>query len=136
MICLDTTYFIDMIRNPSAIAEITKKIDERGRAATTVFNVFEAYIGSFGVKDKEREEKIKDKLNKAFRRLEILDFAYNDAIKAAEIGGTLLKTGRGIGADAITAAIAVNNGCSAIVTKNVVHFKAIKQITGLDIIEY
>ncbi|MCS4541546.1 MAG: type II toxin-antitoxin system VapC family toxin [Euryarchaeota archaeon] len=136
MICLDTTYFVDLIKNPDAIRDITQKIDEEGGAATTVLNVFEAYIGAFAVKDDKTRKKIKEKLDKAFNRVEILDFKYRDALKASEIGGTLLRSGREVGADAITAAVALNNGYSTVVTRNIKHFELIKEVIKIDIQRY
>lgn len=49
MKCLDTTYFIDMIRRPDAIRDLTKKLDAEGIHATTVINVYEAPLGAFAV---------------------------------------------------------------------------------------
>jgi len=59
-----------------------------------------------------------------------------DALKAAEIGGALLKKKKTVGADAITAAIAINNGCEAVVTRNKKHFEWIKDLTGLEVETY
>lgn len=135
MKCLDTTYFVDLIRKPSAIRNITTRLDEEGRCATTVFNVYEALFGSYAVDD-AKGEKIRDKISKAANRLEVLEFRYVDALKASEIGGALLKKKKRVGADAITAAIAINNGCEAIVTRNKKHFGWIKDLTGLEVVTY
>jgi len=135
MKCLDTTYFIDMIRRPDAIRDLTKRLDAEGIHATTVINVYEALICAFAVGG-EKGEKMKDKLMRAFNKLEILDFTYKDAVLAAEIGGKLLRMGKKVGDDAIIAAIAINNGCEAIVTRNEKHFKLIEQITGLKVEGY
>ncbi|MBU2617769.1 MAG: type II toxin-antitoxin system VapC family toxin [Euryarchaeota archaeon] len=135
MKCLDTTYFIDLIRRPSAIRDITMKLDEEGGCATTVFNVYEALFGSYAI-DKLKGEKIRDKISKVVNRLEVLEFRYVDALKASEIGGTLLKNGNMVGADAITAAIAINNGCEAVVTRNKQHFEWIRDLTGLEVEAY
>jgi len=132
MKCLDTTYFVDLVRKPSAIRDITTRLDEEDRCATTVFNVYEALFGSYAVDD-EKGEKIREKISKAANRLEVLEFRYVDALKAAEIGGALLKKKKRVGADAITAAIAINNGCEAVVTRNKKHFGWIKDLTGLEV---
>jgi predicted nucleic acid-binding protein len=83
MKCIDTTYFVDLIRRPSAIRAITKELDEEGVHATTVFN------------------------------------------------GTLAHKGKYVGADAIIAAIAINKGCEAVVTRNEEHFRWLEEISGL-----
>lgn len=136
MKCLDTTYLIDLIRNPSALKEITERIDQEERVAITVFNIFEAYLGAFAIEDKEKAEKIKDKLDKAVNRIEILEFSYKDAIRASQIAGSLLKDGKEVGADAITAAIALNNGYNEIVTRNKKYFELIGEVTGLKVEVY
>ncbi|MDI6640321.1 MAG: type II toxin-antitoxin system VapC family toxin [Methanocellales archaeon] len=135
MKCLDTTYFIDLIRRPPAIRDITMKLDEEGGCATTVFNVYEALFGSYAI-NKLKGEKIRDKISKVVNRLEVLEFRYVDALKASEIGGMLLKNGKMVGADAITAAIAINNGCEAVVTRNKQHFEWIRDLTGLEVEAY
>ncbi len=57
MKCIDTTYFVDLIRRPSAIRAITQDLDEEGVHATTVFNVYEALFGAYAIKDEEKREK-------------------------------------------------------------------------------
>lgn len=135
MKCIDTTYFVDLIRRPQSIRKISKKLDDEGIHATTAFNVYEAFFGAYNVKEGNRE-KIVDKLNRAMERLEILDFTHNDALLAAKIGGELARNGKHIGADAIIAAIAVNNGCKAIVTTNEKHFKWTEEIIELKVETY
>ncbi|NQE46376.1 tRNA(fMet)-specific endonuclease VapC [ANME-1 cluster archaeon GoMg2] len=130
MKCIDTTYFVDLIRRPSAIRTITQKLDNEG--VPTIFNVYKALFGAYSLKDEDKREKAKAKLNKAISRLEVLDFDYNDAVKAAKLGGTLTHR-KHVGADAIIAAIALNKGCEAVVTRNEEHFRWIKELTGLSV---
>nr|MDO8082645.1 type II toxin-antitoxin system VapC family toxin [Candidatus Freyarchaeota archaeon] len=136
MKCIDTTYFVDLIRKPDAIKELTKKLDDEGIHATTAFNIFEALFGAYAVKEDEKRVKIIDKLARAFERMEVLSFRYSDAILAAKIAGELARNGKRVGADAVIAAIAINNGCKAIVTKNDKHFKWIEETTGLKVETY
>ena len=72
-------------------------------------------------------------MKKAIGRMEVLDFDYTDAVKAAELGGTLAHKGKHVGADAIIAAIAINKGCEAVVTRNEEHFRWIEGISGLSV---
>jgi predicted nucleic acid-binding protein len=134
MFCLDTTYFIDLIRNSKIIKPITKKI-EREPLFTTTFNLFETQIGSYSIKNEEFRNKAIEKLNKAFDRMEVLPFLKEDALKAAEIAGILRRKGKIVGADAIIAAIALNNGCT-VVTRNYNHFQWLSEETGLEVIFY
>jgi predicted nucleic acid-binding protein len=134
MFCLDTTYFVDMIRNPILIERVTKRI-ENDFLYTTTFNVFEVQLGSYSIRDERIRKASIEKLNRIFKRIEILPFLEGDALKAAEISGNLKRKGKSVGADAIIAAVALNNGC-AVVTRNKNHFQWIKEETGLDAIFY
>ncbi len=116
MKCLDATYFIDLVRRPGAIRKLTEKLDAEGVHATTTINVFEALFGAFKVHG-EKGEKMKRKLTEAFSRLEIPEFSYRDAVLAAEIGGKLRKKNKNVELDVLTAAIAIDNGCEAVVTR-------------------
>ncbi|KYK35415.1 MAG: type II toxin-antitoxin system VapC family toxin [Theionarchaea archaeon] len=134
MFCLDTTYFVDLIRNSKMIKPITKKIGNEP-LFTTTFNLFEAQIGSYSIKNEELRNKAIDKLNKTFDRIEVLPFLKGDALKAAEIASILRRRGKVVGADVITAAIALNNGCT-VVTRNRDHFQWISEETGLEVVFY
>lgn len=134
MFCLDTTYFIDLIRNPKMIKPITKRIVNES-LSTTVFNLFEVRMGSYSIRNEELKNKAIDKLNRTFDRIEVLLFLKRDALKAAEIAGILKRRGRIVGVDAITAAIALNNGCT-VVTRNRNHFQWISEETGIEVVFY
>ena len=134
MFCLDTTYFVDLIRNLRIIKPITERIENKP-LFTTTFNLFEAQIGSYSIKNEELRNKAIDKLNKTFDRIEVLPFLKGDALKAAEIAGILKRRGKVVGVDVITAAIALNNGCT-VVTRNCSHFQWISEETGLEVIFY
>ncbi|MBS7251570.1 MAG: type II toxin-antitoxin system VapC family toxin [Candidatus Freyarchaeota archaeon] len=136
MKCIDTTYFVDLIRRPNILRELTTKLDDEGIHATTVLNVYEALFGAYALKDDEKREKIIHKLREALERLEVLSFRYDDAVLAAKIAGELARNGKRVGVDAVVAAIAINNGCKAIVTKNEKHFTWIMEITGLRVETY
>lgn len=136
MKCLDTTCLIDSIGDPDSVAEITRKLERKDTLATTTYNIFEAFFGAYAVKSASTKNKIIEKLEKFLEPIQILPFDLRDAIKAAEIGGTLRKKGKVVGADAITAAIALNKGCDGIVSRNRSHFMEIEKATGLKLVEY
>jgi len=89
MFCLDTT-FVDLIQNPNVIEMVTKEI-ETDFLCTTTFNVFEAQVGSYALKDKGMRKKAIEKLNRVLNRIEILPFLEEDALRAAEITGNLRR---------------------------------------------
>jgi predicted nucleic acid-binding protein len=86
-----------------------------------VLILFEAQMGSYSIKNEELRNKAIDKLNKTFDRIEILPFLKGDALKAAEIADILRRRGKIVSVDVITAAIALNSGCT-VVTRNRNHF--------------
>lgn len=136
MICLDTTYLWDWIADPSRIVTITKELEGKEILATTSHNVFEAFLGAFAVDNKTLGARMIDKLERALVPVHVLPFDSEDAVKAGEILAKLKKKGKAIGIDAITAAIAINNGCSGVVSRNRAHFKDIEKVTGLKLVEY
>lgn len=136
MRCLDTTFFIDLIRAPDRVRELTSELDRETRPCTTTFNVYEALFGAFVVKDKTKKKMMLDKLEMAMARVTVVPIDYRDAVKAAAIGGELKIEGKAVGADALTAACALNNGCESLVTRNEKHFKWISDLTGLRVDVY
>lgn len=136
MKCLDTTYLVDLIRDPKGIARTTRELERTDTLATTLYNVFEAYSGAHAIRNRSTSRKIIDKLERVLVPIQVLPFDLEDAIKAAEIGGSLKKKGKIVGADAITAAIALNKGCDGIVSRNKAHFRFIQKATGLKLVEY
>ncbi len=136
MICFDTTYFLDWITDHSRIVTVTKKLERKTRLVTTTYNVFEAFLGAHLMESKLASEKIIDKLERALVPVMVLPFEAEDAKRAAEILGILKKKGKIVGADAMTAAVALNKGCSGIVTRNRARFKEIEKVTGLKLVEY
>ncbi len=136
MICLDTTYLWDWITDPSRIVTITKELERKEILATTSHNVFEAFLGAFAVENRTLGARMIDKLERFLVPVHVLPFDSEDAVRAGDVLIALKKKGKAVGADAITAAIALNNGCSGVVSRNVTHFKEIEKFTGLKLVEY
>lgn len=136
MICLDTTYLWDWIADPSRIVTITKELERKETLATTSHNVFEAFLGAFAVDNKTLSARMIDKLERALVPIHVLSFNSEDAMKAGDVLASLKKKGKAVGIDAITAVIALNKGCSGVVSRNTIHFKEIEKATGLKLIEY
>jgi predicted nucleic acid-binding protein len=135
MSCLDTTYYVDFIRDPDKIREITVTAEREGVIYTTVVTLHETMLGSYCVKDAGKKAHLMDKLMKAFARVQILDYTQRDAMKSAEIAGTLLSKGNNVGNDAIVAGIAINQGLR-VVTRNRKHFEPIQKEFDLSVLFY
>ena len=137
MKCLDTTFLIDIVEHPKEARGLAEFLEGRGEVlATTVFNVWEALLGAHSIRDRDQGKKLLDLYAKVLARLVLLPMSLEDASKAAEIGGNLRRRGRDVGADSLTAAIAIRAGCDGIVTRNQAHFNEIAALTGMKVVPY
>ena len=137
MKCLDTTFLIDIVESPEETRAISRRLEDRGEVlVTTSFNAYEALLGVHSVRDPVQRTKLLDLYAKVLARLQVLPISLEDGSKAAEIGGARRRKGLDVGADSLTAAIAMRSGSDGIVTRNVDHFERLKQVTGLDVISY
>lgn len=137
MKCLDTTYLVDIVERPDEAKGLASQLEGRGDIlATTAFNVYEALLGVYSLRDRSERAKLLDLYAKVLSRVVVLPLSLEDASRAAEIGGDLRRKGQDVGADSLTAAIALRGGCDAIVTRNVSHFARIEESTGLAVISY
>jgi len=135
--CLDTTFLVDIVEDPGETTAIASNLESRGEVlATTVFNVYEALLGVHSLRDPGHRAKLLDQYAKAISRLVVLPVSFEDAAKAAEIGGHLRRQGQEVGADSLTAAIALRAGCDGVVTRNRSHFEQIRKLTGLAVVPY
>jgi predicted nucleic acid-binding protein len=68
-------------------------------------------------------------LDKLLQSLDVFGLDYVAALKAAEISGSLERSGVGIDPfDSLVAAIAIVNGAESLVTRNVSHFERIPDL--------
>lgn len=124
MECLDSDALIGVLRNSPGAKELSEKLDEKGKAATTSVNAYEILLGAKRVDDKNKLEEARKLLGK----LVILYFDERAAEKSSEIHAELSKTGAQLDLrDIFIGSIAFVNGCS-IVTRNTKHFSKIKEL--------
>ena len=120
---LDTTFLIDLIRGQKDTAKI---MDSNEPLLTTQINMYEVIRGMF-IRNVSEEKYLH--ISEFFDQIRLLSLDDNSIIKSAEISSGLLKNGQFIGdADCLTAGIALSNGVTTVVTRNVEHFKRIKGI--------
>ena len=137
MKCLDSTFLIDVVEDPSETRGVAERLEQGGETlATTVFNAYEVLTGVQSIRDSGQRARLLDHYAKVFARMTVLPLTFADAAKAAEIGGELRRKGVEVGADSLTAAVALRNGCDAVVTRNVSHFDRIRSVTGLAVVTY
>lgn len=137
MKCLDTTFIIDIVEDPTETRRVASDLESTGEVlATTAFNVYEALLGVHALRDRGHRTKLLDQYARVLSRLVVLPVTVEDAVEAAEIGGEIRRMGHDIGADCLTAATALRAGCDGVVTRNVSHFRRIEERRDLRVAVY
>jgi len=128
---IDTDILIDLLRNEAKVVASLTEMEKKGYLlATTIINAFELYHGAY--KSKRREKNLASTRN-LLRRLIILRMGLVSAQNAGRIYAELETKGRPIGLrDSMVGAIALTRGYS-IATRNVEHFKRIKDLNLIPI---
>ncbi len=132
MILADTTFLIDCLRKKTEVKTLLDSYPDEV-LYTTEINVFELYLGLYSSKILKNNNKLfkqrKKRLEELLTKFQILSFARKEAIEAAKILGKLTREGQIIDfRDGMIGGIARINGISAVVTKNVDHFKRIENL--------
>lgn len=126
MVCLETSFLIDIIRGKEDVRARLDEI-ERDNSLVTIAtpSIIELIKGTIigDVRENEREE-IEDLISSFM----ILGLDKKSAIKAGEVEGDLLNTGQKIDLeDIMIAAITITNN-EKLITKNEKHFSRIKEL--------
>lgn len=131
MICLDSTFLIDFLRNDLlAIKKLSEFKDEV--LVTTTINVFEVMFGLHILK-RDVSKKL-DSFNYLTSNLDIFNFDLKSSFIASKIASELVKEGKEINAmDSLVAGIMLSNGCNKIITRDKEYFSRIK---GIKVEEY
>ena len=125
---LDTTFLIDLLRGKK---ETAKLLNGKEVLVTTQTNMYELIKGLF-LKNVS-SSKFKEVID-MFDNIRVLPFDDNAVIKSADIYSEFIKKGKKIhNFDCIIAGIALSNGITNIVTKNVKHFN---RISGIKVEHY
>jgi len=132
MVCLETTFAIDLLRGVNKEAREKMQSLEKNREIITISapTIIELISGSILTPKIERE---KDKIIEFVSSFITLNLDKDSAIKSGEIEAELTKRGEKIGIeDVMIAAIALQNN-EKLITRNIKHFEKIK---GLNIEDY
>ena len=127
MICLDSTFIIDFLKNkPEAIEACSKVKDEQ--LATTAINIFEILFGILRKKQINYENELIG-FTKFINNLTILNLDYNSSVRASNIGSDLVKKGIQIEPnDCLIAGIMLSNNYNKIITRDEEHFQRVEGI--------
>ena len=127
MICLDSTFIIDFLKNREEAIEAGAKIKEDVLMTTTI-NIFEILFGILRKKQANHNKEIEG-LMKFISGVTILDFNYKSSVRASEIASDLVKKGIPIETnDCLIAGTMLSNSCIRIITRDIEHFQRIKGI--------
>lgn len=131
MVCLDTTFLIDVLRGNKEVQDMKDRLDWSGESITVaVPSVMEITKGLILGKNKPNE---KQRSNELLSSILTLDLNRESAVLAGKIEADLVIRGECIDVeDVMIAAIAMVNN-EKLVTRNVNHFGRIR---GLDIEGY
>lgn len=137
MILADSTFLIDSLRKITSVKKFLLK-NPTEILFTTETNVFELYFGLYSSKilanSEDLLERRKAGLEEFLTKFQVISMGRKESIKAAKLLGKLVRAGKGIDfRDALIAGIALANGITRILTKNIDHFK---RIDGIEVIEY
>jgi tRNA(fMet)-specific endonuclease VapC len=128
MILVDSTVLIDFLRGKERAIHVIQ--EEEVVLYTTEINVFELVTGAHA-----GERNTKEHLERVFAmlsRMIILPLDRKATMKAGQIAGELLRKGARIEeTDCFIAGIALSNGITEILTKNLKHYKRIKEIQAV-----
>lgn len=129
MKCLDTCFFIDLLRkNDDAVKKVQELDEENELLVTTQINVYELFVGVYSSKDIDKEKQVR-RIEQMLDKTEILDLDSEASKKSARIAGNLISEGERIEIpDTITAGIILSKGINTIVTKNKDHFERMDEI--------
>lgn len=121
MVCLDTTFIIDLMREKKdgktgpALQKLRELAERKETPKTTIITVSELYVGPYRVADTASEL---EKVERIIEELEVLNITVGTARLFGKIVADLYGMGKPIGVlDAFIAAIALENG-EELVTRN------------------
>ena len=130
MVCLDTSFVIDLLRKSPAINDLKDNIDSSGELVFLPSPVLTELVSGLNLKNKEKEL---NAVNSLLSRVVILNLDKESAWRAGEIESDLRMRGELIDIeDIMISAIALENK-ETLVTRNKKHFEKIK---GLNLIGY
>lgn len=126
MVCLDTTFLIDLLRGDDKISIVLDKLERSEETVSiSAASIMELVCGASSSKNILPE---KEKVMKLLESMIVLEFNKDSAILAGEIEAYLRKEGNMIDIeDIIIGATAIKND-EVLITRNKKHFERIKEL--------
>ena len=130
MVCLDTSFIIDILRGKISISEVKNKFDSLNEQIFIPSPAIIELVRGLYLRDsiKNIKENEKENINNFLSSFQVLDLRKESAIKTGEIEAELRNMGEIIDLeDIMIGAIALTNN-ETVITKNKKHFKKIKNL--------
>ncbi|HZY48108.1 MAG TPA: type II toxin-antitoxin system VapC family toxin [Candidatus Bathyarchaeia archaeon] len=123
MVCLDTTFLVDLVRaKPEAEKKLLYYIENDERITTTPVNAAELYDGAYSLKGRRQEA---DRVRGLLEHLELLDISLAVCEKYGRLTNELKSKGSPIGdMDTLVASTALAHR-QILLTRNKAHFEKI-----------
>jgi len=126
MVCLDTSFVIDFLKNNEKTVSLMKEFEDRGDfiglASPTIIEI----IRGLGTKHSSKEDE--EKINNFIESMNILDLDKESAVLGGKLEIELAKKGEKIGIiDIMIASICIAHN-EKLLTKNKKHFEKIKNL--------
>ena len=130
MVCLDSDFIINFLRNDEKTVGIFRKLKEKGvTLKTTSINGFELWKGAYRLNN----EGAKNAVEKFLLSVEVIRLDEKSSRRAAEIFETLIRRGEEVDVlDVMIAAIVIGNN-EELLTGNKKHFARIKDLKFLEV---
>mgnify|MGYP001614450096 CR=1 FL=1 len=133
MLCLDTTFLIDLLKKREDACRKFQEIEDE-ELGTTQINVYEIKAGIYRRIGTEMDNGQLKLFNQMIASLGMMPLDTGAIDEAAKINGKLTHKGEIINdLDILIAGICIANNCKTIVTKNKKHFE---RIDGLEVETY
>ena len=132
MICLDTTFLIDLFGGEQEAAAKLQEVSHDERLVTTIINASELLLGLYGAVKSGSSKLIMAK--EFLERMEVMTLDLQSITKAGEIKGALQRIGKPVNEnDLLITGIMLHNGCSTILTRDTKDFE---RISGVRVLTY
>lgn len=131
MICLDSSFLIDFLKNDNGAVEKMKNLKEENFSISAI-GVFEVALGFYLMKEFSSAKY--EKFREIIGEIELLKLDLKSSILSSKISASLAKEGKIIGqSDCLIAGTMISNGIGNILTNDKEHFSRIK---GINVISY
>ncbi|MBI4148398.1 type II toxin-antitoxin system VapC family toxin [Candidatus Woesearchaeota archaeon] len=128
MICLDTSFIIDLLRNNREAVVAAQEL-ENEHFITTEINVYELLVGLYKNENHERVRVEREALSELLDRLSVFTLDRRASDQSARISAELSRKGQRVDPpDVLISGIMLANGCSEIITRNTEHFERISSL--------